>query len=166
MFTLPAEIMVVMQSFAPEFSERIWDWVQVLVIGAILAPKKRTVTAVLHIMGLSQERQYQNYHRVLNRAHWSSLAVSRSLLRLLVADFVPAGQPVLLAADETLERRRGRRIAAKGHFRDPILSSEKISVASEGLRWVSMMLVVPVPWSKRPWALPFLTVLAPHEKTD
>ena len=83
-----------------------------------------------------------------------------------MAAFVAAGAPVILAADETLERRRGKQIAAKGHFRDPLLSSEKTNIASEGLRWVSMMLVVPVPWSKRPWALPFLTVLAPHEKTN
>jgi hypothetical protein len=115
-------------------------------------------------MGLSQERQYQNYHRVLNRAHWSSLEVSQILLRLLVAAFVAPGAVVLLAADETLERRRGQRIGVKGHFRDPILSSEKRSVSSEGLRWVSLMLVVQVPWSTRLWALPFLTVLARMRK--
>ena len=166
MLTMPAEIMVVMQHFAPVFSERIWDWVQVLVIGGILAPKQRTVTAVLRIMGLHQERQYQNYHRVLNRAHWSSLEVSQILLRLLVAAFVAPGAVVMLAADETLERRRGQRIAVKGHFRDPLLSSELCSVSSAGLRWVSRMLVVKVPWSNRLWALPFLTVLAPHEKTN
>ncbi len=85
MLTMPTEIMVVVQHFAPVFSERIWDRVQVLVIGVILALKQRTVTAGLRIMGLSQGRQYQNYRRVLNRAHWPSLAVSRILLRLLVA---------------------------------------------------------------------------------
>jgi hypothetical protein len=155
-----------MQPFAPVFSERIWEWVNVMVMGAILAPKQRTVTAVLRVMGLSQERQFQNYHRVLNRAHWSSLRVSRILLSLLVAAFVPKDAPLLLAADETLERRRGKKIAAKGHFRDAVLSSEKQHVASEGLRWVSMMLLVKVPWSQRVWALPFLTVLAPHEKSN
>lgn len=165
MLTLPAEIMIVLQHFSPVFSERIWDWAQVLVIGAILAPRQRTVTAILRIMGMSQERQFQNYHRVLNRAQWSSLRISGILLGLLVAAFVPADAPVIIAADETLERRRGQRIAAKGHFRDPVLSSEKQHVASEGLRWVSMMLLVKLPWSQRLWALPFLTVLAPHEKT-
>lgn len=163
---ISVEIMVVMQSFAPVFSERIWEWVKVMVMGAILAPRQRTVTAVLRVMGLSQERQFQNYHRVLNRAHWSSLRVSRILLSLLVAAFVPRDVPILLAADETLERRRGSKIAAKGHFRDAVLSSEKKPVASEGLRWVSMMLLVKVPWSQRVWALPFLTVLAPHEKSN
>lgn len=163
--TMPIAIMLILHQFAPVFSERIWDWAQVLVVGAILAPHKRTVTSVLRIMGLSGERQFQNYHRVLNRARWSGLEASQILLGLLVAAFVPAGSPLVLAADETLERRRGKSIGAKGHFRDPVLSSEKHNIASEGLRWVSMMLLVPLPWSKRVWALPFLTVLAPHEKS-
>lgn len=162
---MPTEIMTVLQPFAPVFSERIWDWVQVLVLGAILAPQQRTVTAILRIMGLSGERQFQNYHRVLSRARWSGLRLSRIMLGLLVAALVPPDAPIIVAADETLERRRGKQIAAKGHFRDAIRSSEKKHVASEGLRWVSMMLLVPVPWSRRVWALPFLTVLAPHEKT-
>lgn len=165
MQTLPTEIMVILHHFAPVFSERIWDWAQVLVVGAILAPQKRTVTSVLRIMGLSGERQFQNYHRVLNRVRWSGLEASEILLGLLVNAFVPPGSPLVLAADETLERRRGANIRAKGHFRDPVLSSEKHSIASEGLRWVSMMLLVPLPWSKRVWALPFLTVLAPPEKS-
>lgn len=166
MLTLPAEIMVILQHFSPVVSERIWDWAQVLVIGAILAPRQRTVTAILRIMGLSGEKQFQNYHRVLNRARWSGRDASRILLGLLVGVFVGAGAPVIVAADETLERRRGKCIHAKGHFRDPILSSEQHSVASEGLRWVSLMLLVSVPWSQRLWALPFLTVLATHEKTN
>ncbi len=164
--TLPSKIMTVLERFSPVFSERIWDWAQVLVIGAILAPKKRTVSSVLRIMGLSGERQFQNYHRVLNRARWSGLQASGILLGLLVTVLVAANAPVIVAADETLERRRGKRIGAKGHFRDPVLSSEKHSIASEGLRWVSMMLLVNVPWSRRVWALPFLTILAPHAKTN
>lgn len=166
MLTLPTTIMTVVQQFAPVFSERIWDWVQVMVIGAILAPHKRTVTSILRIMGLSGERQFQNYHRVLNRARWSGLKASRLLLGLLVSAFLPPGAPVMVAVDETLERRRGKHIRAKGHFRDPVLSSEKHTITRDGLRWVSMMLLVHVPWSKRVWALPFLSLLAPHQKTN
>lgn len=166
MLNLPTEIMVLMQPFAPVFSERTWDWVQVLVVGAILAPGKRTVTAVLRVMGLREERQFQRYHRVLNRAVWSSLWVSQILLGLLVRAFVPRGWPVIVAADETLERRQGDQIKAKSVFRDAARSSKKHKVTSYGLRWVSMALLVSVPWSKRVWALPFLTVLAPSQKTN
>jgi DDE superfamily endonuclease len=166
MLSLPPEIMQVLRPFAQAFSERIWDWVQVLIVGAILAPGKRTVTAALRVMGLSDEQQFQNYHRVLNRAKWSGLRVSQILLGLLVAAFVATGAPLIIAADETLERRTGRKIKQKGAFRDAVRSSKTRTVTSLGLRWVSMMLLVPVPWSRRVWALPFLTVLAPSEKTN
>ena len=129
------------------------------VVGAILTPHKRTVTSVLRIMSLSGERPFQNYHQVLNRARWSGLEASRILLGLLVNTFVPPGSPLMVAADETLEQRSGKCIRATGHFRDPVLSSE-------GWRWVSMMLLVNVAWSQRIWVLPFLTVLAAHEKTN
>ncbi len=166
MLTVPTEIVVLMQHFAPVFSERTWDWIPVLVVGAILAPGKRTVTAVLRVVGLSEERQYQRYHRVLNRAVWSSLQVSQILLGLLVIAFFAAGPPLVIAADETLERRKGEKIKAKSVFRDAVRSSKKHTVTSYGLRWISMALLVTLPWSKRVWALPFLTVLAPSKKTN
>jgi DDE superfamily endonuclease len=142
----------------------VWEWAKVLLIGAILAPGERTVTAILRVMGLSQEQQFQNYHRVLNRARWSSRALSRILLRLLVAIFVPGDAPIVVGIDETIERRRGPKIAAKGIYRDPVRSSQAFFVKTSGLRWVSMMLLTSIAWAKRVWALPFLTVLAPSER--
>src|SRR5919197_1473601 len=105
MLTVPVTLTRLIVRFAPVFSKRVWDHAQVLVVGALLAPGKRTVTAVLRVMGLSQERQFQNYHRVLNRAQWSSLAIARVLLGMVVRIFVPAG-PVVIGIDDTLERRR------------------------------------------------------------
>lgn len=166
MLILPNEIMTLLSVFAPVFSERVFEWAKVLVVGAILAPQKRTVSAVLRVMGLSDEAQFQNYHRVLSRADWQSLEVSKILLGLLVAAFVGLGVPVVLGADETLERRNGAHIGAKGVFRDAVRSSKKRVVHSYGLRWVSMMLLVEIPFAGRVWALPFLTVLAPSEKVD
>ena len=161
---LPAAIITVLRHFELVFSERVWEWAKVLLIGAILAPGKRTVTAALRVMGLSHERQFQNYHRVLNRAVWSSHALSRILLRLLVRAFVPPDAPIVLGLDDHIERRRGEQIAAKGIYRDAVRSSKSFFVKTSGLRWVSMMLLAPIPWAKRIWALPFLTVLAPSER--
>jgi hypothetical protein len=135
MITPPTEIMVVLGCFAQVFSERTWDWVQVLVIGAILAPGKRTVPSALTVVGLSQEKQYQRYHRVLNRAKWSGLQASKILLGLLVAVFARDGV-IVLGADETLERRKGKHIKEKGVFRDAVRSSRKRTVTAFGLRWV------------------------------
>ncbi len=164
MEALPREIVRVLRVFEDVFSERVWDWVQVLVVGAILTPGQRTVAAVLRVMGLSDERQYQNYHRVLNRARWSSREASRRLLDVLVRAFVSADGPVLVGLDETIERRRGAKIAAKGIYRDPVRSSKSHFVKTSGLRWISMQLLAEVPWAGRAWGLPFLTVLAPSER--
>lgn len=164
MLNLPKGIIQVLRCFEEAFSERVWEWAKVLLMGAILTPGERTVAAILRTMGLSQERQFQNYHRVLNRAKWSSRALSRILLCLLVAIFVPEGAPIVVGIDETIERRRGAKIAAKGIYRDPVRSSKEFFVKTSGLRWISMMLLTPVPWAQRVWALPFFTVLAPSER--
>jgi len=163
MNTLPPEYYTILSVFAPFFTKRIWVNVQVLIMGAILAPGKRTVTSVLRIMGLSQEKHFQNYHRVLNRARWSSLQISRVLLKLLLQTFVPKG-PMVMGLDDTIERRRGAEIKAKGIYRDPVRSSQSHFVKASGLRWLSLMLLAPIPWAKRVWALPFLTVLSPSER--
>jgi hypothetical protein len=152
MLTLPVEFTNLMTVFAPLFSWRVWQHVQVLVVGAIpstssgpaLAPGKRTVTAALRVMGLSQTRRFQNYHRVLNRAAWSSREASGLLLVLLVHTFAPFG-PLVLGLDDTLERRRGGRIKAKGIYRDPVRSSHSHFVKASGLRWLCLMLLVPIP---------------------
>jgi DDE superfamily endonuclease len=164
MLTLPKKIIHLLREFESVFSERIWEWVKVLLVGAILAPGERTVAAILRVMGLHNEEQFQNYHRVLNRAKWSSRELSRVLLLVLVRLFVPVGTPIIVGIDETIERRRGAKIAAKGIYRDPVRSSKKQLVKTSGLRWISMMLLTPIPWAQHVWALPFLTVLAPSER--
>ena len=160
---MPSEYITILTSFARLFSKRIWKYGQILLIGAILTPGQRTVAAVLRIMGLDAEKHFQSYHRVLNRAQWSHLEASDLLLAWLVKTFVPAG-PVFLGLDDTIERRRGANIKAKGIYRDPVRSSHSHFVKASGLRWLSLMLLTPIPWAKRVWALPFLTALCPSER--
>jgi DDE superfamily endonuclease len=166
MLPLPEAIILVLAPFAPLFSPRVWRYAQVLLLGAILAPGARTVTTALRVMGLSGERHFTNYHRVLNRATWSARQGSRILLGLLVTLLVPPGTTIVLGADDTVERRTGRKIKAKGCYRDAVRSTKKHVIRCFGLKWVSMMLLVPVPWSQRVWALPFLTALCwPAQKS-
>jgi hypothetical protein len=160
---LPPLFVSLLSTFAPLFSARVWRQAQALWVGAMLAPGKRTVTSCLRILGWSQERHCVNYHRVLSRARWSGREASHLLLGLLVTRWVPTG-PIVLGIDDTIERRRGKRIQAKGIYRDPVRSSHSHFVKASGLRWVSLMLLAPVPWAARSWALPFLTCLAPSER--
>jgi DDE superfamily endonuclease len=160
-------MILVLAPFAPLFSARVWPHAQVLLLGAILAPGVRTVTAALRAMGLATERHFTNYHRVLNRASWSALRGSQILLGWLITFLVPLGATIVFGADDTVERRCGRQIRAKGCYRDAVRSSQKHVIHCFGLKWVSMMLLVPVPWSRRVWALPFLTALCcPQRKAS
>ena len=163
MRTLPDAMIRLLAPFAPLFSRRVWMHAQLLVMGAILAPGTRTVSAILRVLGLSQQRPFQQYHRVLSRAVWSSLAVSRVLLARLIVTFVPTG-PLIFGLDETIERRWGAKIAARGIYRDAARSSDSHLVKTSGLRWVTLHLLVELPWTERVWALPVLTALAPSER--
>src|ERR687897_3180436 len=164
MRTLPTQMIRVLLPFVPLFSRRVFGHAQVLLAGAILAPGARTVSSALRAMGLDREKRFHRYHRVLSRASWSSLEVARVLLGLLVGAFVPEGGPLVVGIDETLERRYGRKIAARGIYRDPVRSTHETFVKSSGLRWVCVMALVEIPWASRVWALPFLSALAPSER--
>src|SRR3712207_3480744 len=135
---LPARFPAVILCFAPLFRERSWRHAEVLLIGAVLAPGRRTVASILRITGRCRERRFVNYHRVLNRAAWSGRAAACVLLGLLLDAFAPKG-PVLLGLGDTIERRRGKRIGdtierrrgkrigAKGIHRDPVAPATGIS---------------------------------------
>ena len=163
MRTLPTPMIRLLAPFAPLFSKRVWQNAQLLLAGTILAPRRRTVSSALRAMGLDQYKRFHRYHRVLSRASWSSREASRILLGLLLEAFVGEG-PLILGIDETLERRWGKKISAKGVYRDPVRSTHENLVKSSGLRWVCVMLLVEIPWASRIWALPFLSALAPSER--
>ena len=130
---LPTQMIRALLPFVPLFSKRVWQHAQVLLVGAILAPGARTVSSTLRVMGLDQENRFHRYHRVLSRASWSSLEVSRVLLGLVVEAFVPEGSPVVVGIDDTLERRWGKKISARGVYRDPVRSTHQNFVKSSVL---------------------------------
>jgi hypothetical protein len=136
--------------FAAFFTKPTWERVLVLATGAVLAPGRRTVTAVLSVLGRRDGTDFARFHGVLNRARWSGRSLARALLRWLVAVFVPDG-PVVVGIDETIERRWGPKISARGIYRDPVRSSHGHFVKASGLRWISVMLLVHIPWAGRIW---------------
>ena len=164
--TPSAAIIHVLSMFSIAFTKPTYEKAKVLVMGTILAPGRRTVAAALRAVGLDQEKHFTNYHRVLNRDTWSPLVLSRLLLQLIVQQCVPAGEAIWLLIDDTLERRRGDQIKYKGWFRDPVRSTKRFVVRTLGIRWVVLAILVPVPWSQRRWALPFMSVPALSPKTS
>ena len=155
---LPPEMVALLQVFAPAFGRPTFARALVLLCGTLLASGRRTVSAALRAVGRADDPHFGAYHRVLSRARWSPLRLGRLLLGLVVARLLPADQPVVLLLDETLERRRGKRIAYKGRFRDAVRSRGPRVVTCEGVQWLVVAVLVPLPWCRRPWALPVLTV--------
>ena len=152
--TLPAELLPLIVEFAPLFSKLVWERAKTLLVGAILAVGKRTVTACLRVTGNSQDKRFQNYHRVLNRARWSALRLSHVLLQMLVKTFAPSGE-LIIGLDDTIERRRGEKIKAKGIYRDPVRSSQSHFVKASGLRWLCSMLLLEIPCAGCIWGWNF-----------
>ena len=161
---LPPRFLSCLAGFADLFTRPTWSHVLVLIAGVILAPSRRTVTSALRILGRERDPDFCTFHRILNRAAWSSRVVAGRLLVLLIAAFMPTGAPVVIGLDDTIERRWGTKISARGIYRDPVRSSKGHFVKASGLRWLSVMLLVRVPWADRIMALPFLTLLAPSKR--
>jgi hypothetical protein len=159
---LPPALAAIMVAFQPLFDHRVFSRAVVLVAGALLAVRTRTVTAALRVTG-HDKASFSAYHRVLSRARWSCLDAARILLGLVVDRFVPDG-PVVVGLDDTIERRWGPTITARGIYRDPVRSSLGFFVKVSGLRWLSLSVLAPVSWAGRVWALPFLTVLCPSAR--
>ena len=145
MLTLPATIIDLLQPFEMLFHPRTWKKAQLMLIGAILAPGKRPVTSVLRVMGLGHEANFALYHHVLNRASWSSLKASHVLLTMLIGYLGTGTGPLVFGIEETIERCRGKRISAKGIYRDAVRSSKSHFVKANGLRWISLMCWLPSP---------------------
>ena len=160
---LPQAFVAWMAPFLTAFCQRSRDTAAALAVGALMAIGPRTVTNCLRALGLAEHPSFTAFHRVLNRNVWSGLALARALLRLLVPVFEPGRPFVIIGVDHTLERRRGRRIEPASHFHDAVRSTAKQKVTSRGLRWVSAMLLVNVPFAARIWGLPVLTALTPSK---
>ena len=164
MLTPPDAIVPILQPFSTLFQQRTWTKAQILLVGAILSPRKRTITSALRVMGLSDDSGFAKCHHVLNRAEWSPLQLSRALLLLVVQRLAQGDETLAFGIDETIERRWGRRIKARGIYRDAARSSDSHPVKASGLRWISLMWLANIPWAHRTWALPVMTALAPSER--
>ena len=162
---LSPEILPLLSVFAPAMTAPTFANLRVLVTGVILAPGRRTVASALRAVGLEGCRNFGKYHRFFSRAHWCSLCLSRLLLALLIRCFLPPGVALQLIFDETIDRRRGKQVEIRGLFRDAVLSTASRITYCWGIRWLCVCLLVEVPWSSRPWALPFLLMPVLSEKT-
>ncbi|MDQ2760762.1 MAG: transposase [Actinomycetota bacterium] len=152
--------------FAAMFTQPSWLNAVALASGALLCLHRRTVCAALRAVDGNSDKGFSRFHRFLSRADWSGLQGAQILLGLLQAAFVPEGAPLVIAVDDSVERRRGAKIRDKGIYRDAVRSSRSCFVKVAGLRWLSLQVVVRPGFARRTWGLPFLTILSRSERAD
>lgn len=162
-YSLPSPIIAILWPFSVLFSQPSWFTSLDLLLGAILCRGRRTVTGILRATGLSQNKGFSKYHRILNSLDWSPKHGAEILLKMLLK-MVGKERPIILI-DETLERRKGKKIRAKGYYRDAVRSSRSKTVNTMGLKWLVMALSFRFKFATRAFALPFFTVLEPSEKS-
>lgn len=166
MIYIPTGFQATISYFSFAFRKDVWPKVELLLIGAIICPGSRTVCNVLRSVGLRWEKNFPKYHRVLSQDKWSAYQLSSILFRLVVNNFIPKGEAIVLGIDDTIERRWGRKINKRGIYRDAVRSTKSHFVKCSGLRWLCLMVLTPLPWLETGvfWALPILTVLCPSER--
>ena len=163
MLCLPRAAEPLLSSFRVAFREPTFQRLLALILGAIVAPRERTVTAVLRAAGRMAPGHFSSYHRVLSATRWSLWAAGKVLARAVLARAVlarvPDGEPVVLAVDDTVTRHPGPKVHGRGCHRDPTRSSHGVAVFCWGHRWVVLTVAVRFPFAARPWALPVLAAL-------
>ena len=158
MLTLPAAARPLLLALTDPLIQPTAQRLLLLAVGAILTTGRRTVTRILATMGPLAQGHFSDYHRVFSRASWSTWAVGKGLARLAL-DLLPPDEPVVVAGDDTVAQHRGKHVYGKGRHRDAVRSSHAHTVWKWGHKGVTLAILVPLPFVRRRWALPVLSVL-------
>jgi len=148
MFNFSDEFLALIIAYSGLLPILVFVHTRLLLAGAILAPGKRTITSVMQVVGLSQETKFHKYHRVLSLFRWCALQGGPILMDQVLNASLSDG-PVVVGIDEKLERRWGGKIKKRGIYRDSVRSSHSHFVKCSGLRWISLMLLLPISWAER-----------------
>src|SRR2546430_11199908 len=157
--TLPGSLLRVLETFRPCFTTPTFATFVTLLAGIIVRPAHRTVCGMLAGAGLAGVWHHSRAHRFFATTRWHPDAVGLTVLRLIVGHLLPVGAPLVVAVDDTLVRRSGRKVPAAHWGSDGSLKVAKGNQKlSRGNNFVVAALVVALPFLDRPIALP---VLAP-----
>jgi hypothetical protein len=156
--TLPGALSRVLVTFRPCFTAPTFEVFAALVAGLLAQPVSRTVCGMLTGAGLARVWHHCRAHRFFSAARWCPRQVGLVLADLLVTALVSPGTPVTVAVDDTLFRRRGKKVHAVGWFHDGSAAGQ--AKVGFGNNWVVVAIVVTLPFLSRPVALPVLAALA------
>jgi hypothetical protein len=154
---VPVSLMTLLTGFAPLFTAPSWRTFTMLACGFVAQAGKRTVCGMLTGAGLSRAWSHDRAHRFFSGARWSPDELGLAVAELVVALLVPAGAPVTVAVDDTLFRRRGKKVWAVSWFHHGSVPGP--AKTGYGNNWVIAAVVVRLPMISRPVAIPVLAKL-------
>jgi hypothetical protein len=145
--TLPGAFTRVLATFRPCFTAPTFETFTMMVAGLVAQPVRRTVCGMLTGAGLVRVWHHSRAHRFFSRARWNPRQVGLVLAGLIVTCLLPAGAPVTVAIDDTLFRRRGKKVHAAGWFHDGSAAGQ--AKLGFGNNWVVAAIVVTLPFRTR-----------------
>lgn len=154
---VPASLLTLLSFFAPLFTAPSFRTFCGLACGFLAQPGKRTVCGMLTGAGLSRLWPHDRAHYFFSRARWSPDDLGLAAARLVVSLLVPPGAPVDVAVDDTLFKRRGRKVWAASWFHDG--SAQGPAKTGYGNNWVILAVTVSLPGTSRPVGVPVMAKL-------
>lgn len=158
MLPVPKAAKPLIDAFSVAFTRPTFQRVLVLMLGAILSMRHRTVTGMLRAVGPLAWGHWSDFHRVLCRARWSCRPLGKALAAI-VLELIPADQPVICPVDDTTTQHKGKHVYGKGCHHDACRSTHSHVVWIWGHKWVVLCINVKFAFASRPWALPVLCAL-------
>ena len=162
---LPAPARRLLETFRGAFRLATYYRFVFLLCAALLTVGRHTVSNLLRTLGPLVPGHASSFHRVFCRRRWSSWCLARLLAGWVVRHLVPAG-PIALAADDTVDEHRGKKVYGKGRHRDPVRSTHSYTAFRWGHKWLVVAVLVRFPWARRRWALPVLVALYRPEEVN
>lgn len=158
MLSLPKAAEPLVSAFSVAFTRPTFQRVLVLIVGAILSPRHRTVSGMLRAVGPLAKGHWSDFHRVLCCRIWSCWPLGK-VLAAMVLELIPADQAVICPVDDTNPQHKGKHVYGKGCHHDAVRSTHSHVVWVWGHKWVTLAINVKFPFASRPWALPVLCAL-------
>ena len=131
----------------------------------ILTRGDRTVSAVLRLLSFIEPLNPSTYHRLFSYRRWRTRKLAFIIARFVLERFCPEGI-VRVVGDETVDGHRGKKVYGKARHRDAVRSSHSHTVYRYGHKWIVLAVLVDLPYTSRPFALPILVALYRDKKTN
>jgi hypothetical protein len=152
---VPVSLDGLLSLLAPCFTQPTFQTFRALLVGQISQTERRTVCGMLVGARLAGVWEHSRAHRFFSRARWQPDQLGLMLAVLIVERFLEPDAAVLVAVDDTLLQRWGRKVYGCFYHHDATANSDKTAVAW-GNNWVVVGICVTLPFMERTVCLPVL----------